>query len=394
MSESNYDKLVLLFKESHNATIAREQNEFNQYADRIAEKGLVLFGAGGFGKRTLLGLHRLGIEPLCFTDNNQSLWNRYIEDKRVVSPSEAVKKYPEALFMVTIWSDVIGHPVNEIESLLKSFNSHISVVSFFSLYWKYPETFLPYFGIDLPHKTSYESGLIIQANKLWSDSRSRNEYLAQLRWRLWFDYNGLPQPETYKQYFPADLFRISPNEVFIDCGAFDGDTLKNFLTESREDFDCYIAFEPDPSNFSNLENGISKLDERLKSKILTYKLALSDFAKKIKFKADGTLQSSESFDGNVEVECVSLDDKFYEFKPSYIKIDAEGAEPEIIEGAKKIIKDYSPIIAVSVYHEYNHMWTLPLKIHEINKSYRYYLRPHCKACWDLVCYAVPEARII
>ena len=79
---------------------------------------------------------------------------------------------------------------------------------------------------------------------------------------------------TYKQYFPEDLFRISPNEVFIDCGAFDGDTLKNFLTESSEHFDCYIAFEPDPSNFSKLENAISKLDERLKSKILHLQISL------------------------------------------------------------------------------------------------------------------------
>jgi FkbM family methyltransferase len=394
MSDSLNNQLGYLLKESYPDVCIRETETFNSYHDKISSHGLVLFGAGGFGKRTQSGLRQLGIEPKCFTDNNNSLWNQEVNGILVLSPADAVKKYPESLFVVTIWSDVIGHPVNEIDTLLRYFNPEISLISFYSLFWKYPEVFLPYFGIDLPNKTLAEAEMILQANSLWKDLESQNEFLSQIRWRLWFDYNSLPLPKSYTQYFPDDILKLSAEEVFIDCGAFDGDTLRNFLDESSQLFKSYVAFEPDPENFIKLNESISRLDGKLQKKISAFPWGLSNTSRKIKFNASGTLQSSESSEGNIEIECVSLDDKFFQHKPSYIKIDAEGAEPEIIDGAVKIIREYSPIIAISVYHVYNHLWKLPLKIFELNQNYRFYLRSHCKACWDLVCYAIPESRII
>jgi len=54
------------------------------------------------------------------------------------------------------------------------------------------------------------------------------------------------------QYFPP--FSLGRNEVFVDCGAFDGDTIAQFRRATDDHFDQIIAFEPDPVNFAALKS--------------------------------------------------------------------------------------------------------------------------------------------
>lgn len=64
------------------------------------------------------------------------------------------------------------------------------------------------------------------------------------------------------QYFPNYLFQLGNNEVFVDCGAYDGDTVDELRRASNDQFVCIIAFEPDPDNFSALRsaaNGDSRI---------------------------------------------------------------------------------------------------------------------------------------
>src|SRR5437762_8365155 len=98
------DELELLLSESPAAAMRRESEAFDQLAAPF-EKRLVLFGAGGFGRRTLAGLRFLGIEPLAFADNNRQLWGRSVEGVRVVSPQDAAQEFGEsAAFVLTIWN--------------------------------------------------------------------------------------------------------------------------------------------------------------------------------------------------------------------------------------------------------------------------------------------------
>jgi FkbM family methyltransferase len=386
------ESLEELLSESVASAKKREKSTFDQLAGN-SDPLLILFGAGGLGKRTLAGLRKLNIEPLCFSDNNQSLWNSTVDGMAVYSPEEALRKFPDAVFVLCIWSDVIGHPLKEVENQLNSFKK-TTVVSFGFLYWKYPEAFLPYFGIELPHRTLEQADSILSAFSLWSDDASCNEYLAQVRWRLGFDYGGLSVPVKYKQYFPEDIFGKDSNEIFIDCGAYDGDTLRTFLNKYGIDFNKYFACEPDPQNFKKLNDFVSGLpDLRLRDKIEVRQYAISDRRKTIPFAANGSLQSGIREDGNITVDCVALDEEFKNYIPTYIKMDTEGSEPEIIQGASNTIKNFSPILAISIYHRHDHIWQLPSLVHGLSFGYKFFLRPHCKASWDLVCYAVPQDRL-
>lgn len=385
------NELKHLLNEEESSIRIREQTSFDPWKNKILTYGIILFGSGGFGKRTLKGLRKIGIEPLGFCDNNPTLWNSRIDGLTVYSPADAVNKFSNAVFMVTIWSDMIGHPVADVEKKLHLYGN-VEVISFFSLFWQYPEEFLPYFGIDAPHKTSQQHSTVIDGYNLFNDELSQREYLSQIRLRLLGDHQGLSEPGGFTQYFPDDLFNLNDHEVFVDCGAFNGDTLKAFLGKQKDQFKKYIAFEPDPINFNKLREFASALPDGIREKIVPEQFAVSDRKKEIRFSSDGSLQSSFSENGNIVVNCVALDSHLKDDAVSYIKMDAEGSEPEILLGAAHLIRQHSPILAVSVYHQFDHLWSLPLAIKELTKEYDFFLRPHCKASWDLICYAIPRHR--
>jgi methyltransferase, FkbM family len=342
------DQLNELFDEDIEQVKERERTAFDKSIAPFDETTLVLFGAGGLGRRTLSGLRQLGIKPLAFVDNNPNWWGKMIDGLRVLPPGEAVQKYGQSsVFVVTIWSDTIGHPIDEIGRQLSSFGS-LKVVSFALLYWKYAQTFLPYFGLDLPHKTREQVEHIHAAAHLWAADTSRAEYLAQLRWRLLLDFGGLSSTIAGTQYFPGDLFSVIPDEVFVDCGAFDGDTIRYFLEQREPIFDRLIAIEPDPLNFSKLATYVEALPDQLKRKIAIHQVATGISRGKVQFNSTGTNQANVVETGNIEVDCMPLDELLFDLVPTYIKMDIEGAEPETLQGARRIIKKYSPTLSLCI----------------------------------------------
>jgi hypothetical protein len=51
------------------------------------------------------------------------------------------------------------------------------------------------------------------------------------------------------------------------------------------------------------------------------------------------------------------------FRPTFIKLDVEGAEPEALIGGRQTITSHRPTLAVSAYHQPDHLWSL---IHAID----------------------------
>jgi hypothetical protein len=76
------------------------------------------------------------------------------------------------------------------------------------------------------------------------------------------------------------------------------------------------------------------------------------------------------------VQSIALDEALPGFKPTLIKMDIEGAEPEALKGAIGIIKESRPQLAICVYHKFDHYWRIPLFIDSLKCGYRLYLRQH------------------
>ena len=96
--------------------------------------------------------------------------------------------------------------------------------------------------------------------------------------------------------------------------------------------------------------------------------------------------------GSLQVESVAIDEALAGPRPTYIKMDTEGSEPDALAGAADTIARHAPALAICSYHQQDHLWLIPAFIRSVSDRYRFFLRPHLLEVWDLVCYAVPAER--
>lgn len=207
------------------------------------------------------------------------------------------------------------------------------------------------------------------------------------------DFHGLPAPMNHEIYFPNDLITILLDEVFVDCGAYDGDTIRNLLQTQGSFMGNIIAFKPDPLNFQKLQQYAIVSPLSLNKKINLYPFAVGAQKSKVRFEASGTEASFVGL-GDFEVECVTLDEILADREPTFIKMDIEGSELDALEGAQKTIKKNLPVLAICSYHHQDHLWRKPSIINSYSDQFRFFLRPHLLEVWDLVCYAIPLNRLI
>jgi FkbM family methyltransferase len=357
----------------------------------LRARGVVLFGAGNLGQRTLTGLRRFGIEPLCFVDNNESLWGKDRNGVPVLNPAEGVALYGNrATFVVTVWraggKDRMAARVGQMRQL-----GCKTVVPFLPIFWKYSESLLPHYMHDLPHLVHAQADRVRQALHLLADDDSRREYIAQMRLRLLGDFDSLSDPAPGEAYFGEELFDLRPDELLVDCGAFDGDTLDLFLRKTAHSFGGAVAFEPDPENYAKLAARVRSMPSRTRARIATHQAATGETDRRVLMDA-GKGVASKVGSGGCEVECVSLDSVLRDVPASFIKMDIEGSELDTLAGARELIQKNAPILAICAYHRQSDLWNIPLFIHSLRSDYSFHLRPHDLEGWDVVCYAVPKNR--
>jgi len=377
--------------ESVTAAMRRERSAFDELA-RPYERNLVLFGAGGFGRRTLAGLRRAGIEPRAFCDNRADLWGRDVEGVPVYSPQDAAARYGDnSAFVVTIWNgqskDRMAQRVRQLRNL-----GCDRVIPVGFLFWKFAETFLPYYTLDLPHKLLERSDEARAVFDFWADDESCSEYVGQIAFRLHLDYDLLGWPSDGADYFPSSLFKLTRDDTLIDCGAFDGDTIRSFHSLHGTEFQRVIGFEPDPLNWVKLQETLAALPEEIRTKVIAYPYAVGDRTCTVCFNLTGT-ELSTMGSGDAAVPCVKLDEILAGESPTLMKFDIEGAELAALEGGRETIRRHHPILAVSAYHLQSHLWEVPSAIRGITPDYQYFLRPQATEGWDLVCYAAPSGRL-
>lgn len=370
------------------AAVSRRMRE--KYDRLTHERGasIVLCGAGVVGRLALEGLRRAGIEPKAFADNNASKWNTTIEGLPVLSPGDAAREFGgECAFVVTIYH---GRAVREQFSALGC----SVVVPFDCLFLKYADVLLPHMSLDLPHEIFRQAKQVEQAFELWADDQSRIEYIAQLKYRTSLDSQWTREHDPAEDtYFPQSLTRLSGNEVFADCGAFDGDSLLEFLQRSGGRFRKAIAIEPDGGTYRRLQQFVASLPPDTRERVQALNLALGRARETVFFAATGTVYSRISESG-VEVSCEALDNLLAGCEDVYLKMDIEGAELDALEGASQLLAEGSATLAICNHHTQDDLWRVPLAIHERSGGrYRLYLRRYAEDCWENMCHAIPRVRL-
>lgn len=370
----------------------RERSAFDEFAGAFAGS-IVLYGAGNLGRKVLLGLRSHNIEPLAFADGNPILAGKTVEGIPVFSPSEAARRFGKnSVFVVCVWHPDRQHGVQHIMENLSSLGAE-RVSSFVPLFWKYSQVFLPYFFWDLPSKLLAEADVIEKACSALAEDASKSDFVNHLRLRSRGDFVCSPAPSPLPAYFPADLFGLRTDECFIDCGAFDGDTIREFLKQSEGAFRRVVAFEPDPHNLEALQKTLAA-DDLLRNRAVVHNCAVGASRGTVRFAATGLDNAAVSTDGELQVDCTTLDHALEGEEPTFIKMDIEGSEHAALSGGQRTIRDTKPVLAVSVYHLPSDLWALPLFMHELEPESRLNLRMYWRDGWDLVCFAVPPSRAV
>jgi FkbM family methyltransferase len=191
-----------------------------------------------------------------------------------------------------------------------------------------------------------------------------------------------------EQYF--DLFKPENNEVFLDCGAQEGNTLRYYFDwlYSHNCKGTAIAFEASKGeDFETL-----KLRSEVDNIEIVNKALWNESNKKLSFgNPSGSMGASRINDEYIEyeVETITLDDYFKDREENitYIKMDIEGAELEALRGAKDIIRKYKPKLAISVYHKYNDIVAISNYLQAIVPQYKLWLRTYSNTYLETILYA-------
>jgi FkbM family methyltransferase len=348
---------------------------------------LILYGLGPLGVMTLAHLQRIGATPAALVDSDQKRWGGLIDGIRILSPGEAVQRYAQnGRFVVTIYNG------SEVRRQLQQMGCR-RISHFADLYFEHAAEFLPYCGIAARSVVLDAWADVGKAAQAWHDDRSRTEFLAHLAWRLRLPAHEMPPPDPASQcYFPDGLFRYLMNEVLIDCGAFDGDSVRQFLGRCPASGGArIIALEPDPASFQRLAQFVGRLPQPLAGNVRIEPWAVSDRGGEVSFEAQGTVRSGVQNSGDTHVKAVALDDIGVE--PTLIKMDIEGLELPALQGASRTLTRSLPVLAISLYHHATDLWSIPNFLKSLVPGYKLFLRRYAEDCWELVLYAVPASRL-
>jgi FkbM family methyltransferase len=261
---------------------------------------------------------------------------------------------------------------------------------------------VPVFGEGLfTYEFCRENEVKLQkAYDLFKDDFSRQVYADIINFKISGDVKYLKYITSSKDDV-YELLNLSDNEVYYDLGAYNGDTVEEFILRTKGKYDSIVAMEPDGKNYAKLVKTAENLQLQ---NIKLLECAAWSIDTDIPFASKAGRQSA--FDLNsiatiparsVDGLCLSTESTNSQLSflqeenaiPTYIKIDVEGADKEALWGASETIARFRPKLAVSLYHCNEDIFEIPLLIDSINSSYSFYVRhlPYIPA-WETNLYAV------
>jgi FkbM family methyltransferase len=354
------------------------------FSEKITQSSvLFIYGTGRFAKDILGVLIRNSFEPYGFLDHV----DRHAELQRlkIFKPDEVqIEIRTKAVVLIAIHNREAD--VAAIVDHLRSLN-YAEIITPMDLYDDFGDQLGDRYWLTQKSFYSSHQDELEAVRDLFFDETSRSLFNAILQFRTGAGYEALSRPDLKRQYFPVDLpFWKTPLRL-MDCGAYDGDTLRTAISLGLQ-IEAVAAYEPDQANFLKLVETASSLPD-----VTLWPCAVYSHTTQLRFSSGYGEASLLSEGGETMIQCVSLDESAPTFAPNLIKMDIEGAEPQALLGAQKTISRYHPTLAISIYHHPAHLWTLPLQISEFakasNLNYKYALRLHGHNGFDTIFYAIP-----
>ena len=342
-------------------------------------KECYLYGAGVYSTVVAKYLIKLGIVVKGFIVD-ESFWipNQKILNKKVFK-----------------WNDVDVenkniHVINSITSdpnklYFQKFASRSIPFIDVPNYLDYGEDFL-----DKEWINQYEQDLMVIKNFLLDDL-SKKTYIRFIERKIAILDND---DISFIEYGPSYFNSILPpqeNEIFIDVGAFNGDTLKLYL-EFNNNFGHIYLFEADGNNFSDLKIYLSELDESILNRISYYNLILSNSSGFL-YLDTSQLDLSHKVCATSSIHYKKVNSSTLDSlisnnnnQPMRIKLDVNGHEYQVLVGSSKLISGTKPAIACKIQRKED-LIKIPSLLKSLRPDYNLIIRQKSLASLSLMLYA-------
>ena len=346
---------------------------------------ILIYGAGNCGKMTHDFLISKGLNVVCFFDE-YNCNDIFLENYRILNP------FNEDVIECNINTKIIisvnnaSNDVADIKNKLERYG-YSNIITFHELYHSYSSDLGQIFWLEPLSSYTDKEDVIFKAASIMGDAESKEIFYSILKFRLTSDYSYLLPPSEQTQYFDSTVITVDHKVRFVDCGGYDGDTIES-LYNIAGTVESIIAFEPDAINFRKMTIRLSALTNSIADLMLLLPCGVWSETKSVSFDASNSASSSISNDYSNVIQVVALDDVLISYKPSFIKMDIEGAEYNALLGAKKTIEAHKPNLAICVYHRYDHLWEIPLLLASWNLGYKFYMRCYGHSTFETVLYAV------
>ncbi len=336
---------------------------------RSTKKPIVLYGMGNGADMIIEVLESLGVEYKDVFASDGFVRGHSFRGKKVLSYSEVKEKYGDFITLMTF-------AVHD-EQTLGRIREMSQEGEFYS-----PTVPVAGKGLFTSEYLSEHADDFRKAYNILCDEKSKSDFIDVLNFKISGKTEYLFNSMYEKENLYKDILILSDDEVIVDLGAYDGDTIREFLSATNGRYKKIYAFEPDEKNFRKLTRNTEEL-----SRIERYNLGAWDKKDTLFFAKKGGRNSRKDKDG-IPVNFDSVDN-IVKDKVTFLKMDIEGAEAKALDGARKTIEKYLPKLYVCAYHRNEDMYVLPQKIKEFDNRYNIYFRHHPYIpAWESNFYAV------
>ncbi|MBO5462492.1 MAG: FkbM family methyltransferase [Clostridia bacterium] len=332
-----------------------------------SDEPIIMYGTGNGADKVMDKLTELGITLSGITASTTFVRNRTFRGFQVMPLSYFEEKFENFTVIVTFGTSI----PDVMENIFAISEKHRVLVPC-----------VPVIGTEIFDKDFLlkNEDKIDLAYSLMADDFSKKIYSGYVNFLLGGELSVLKEITTPESEAFLNILKLSQNETYIDIGAYRGDTVDTFLHYCGEKYEKIVCAEPDNKTFLKLTEHCKNLKD-----FCAVNAAVTDIDGEIGFFDAHGRQSS--IGGSKMIPSVSLNTLCENAQPTYIKIDSEGCENEILSKGRDILKSYSPKLNVAVYHKSADIFTLPILINNINPDYKIHLRHHPYIpAWDTLLY--------
>jgi FkbM family methyltransferase len=373
-----------------------QKERISNAINTLKSSPLILYGAGAEGVSFAQKLMLSGISPLCFCDKNKTGIENF-SGLRIVAPATLTNEYKHANILIssTTYFEEIKKDLRDLgvdeKRIISREIMFLMILSLsdnkdaFCIDYSIPDLYINYLKSITSMMINKHEEIIKRIGNIYdslSDRKSQEVFLDFLRFCFTaetFDFSPVAT-----QYFDP-VMKLSDSEVFVDCGAYTGDTAAAFFRNTNDKYAYYFAFEPDSNN---RKKATGFLSDKPNTEVIPCGL----WSKTITLRfSDGRAGSSIVTDnGSSSIDVVSIDEYFSDKLqiPTIIKMDIEGAELEALKGAEQIIRKHKPKLAICIYHKAQDLYEIPEFIKSCREDYEFYVRHYNDNITELVLYAI------